>query len=216
MQDDLMSFHEQRAEIYWWLSTLFAKELTQDDLNAYQSPEIHAFLTALSEAPELKQSISAFQASLAALSLRPDAQLELAADFCGLFLGDPKVGALPYASLYVGETGCLNDKPAQDMKLWMQKYDIVQRHEFNEPSDHLAVELDFMGNLILNIQTRTTQTDQEADLQEQQTFLQTMLLNWIPSFQQSCHQHDPFGFYNAAANVLVAFIQLDNLFLKGE
>ncbi|GAL29228.1 chaperone protein TorD [Vibrio variabilis] len=34
---EIKAFNEQRAEIYWWLSSLFAAELTDDELNKYHS-----------------------------------------------------------------------------------------------------------------------------------------------------------------------------------
>ena len=46
---DTKAFNEQRAEIYWWLSSLFTKELTQDELDHYHSVEIRSFLTSLGQ-----------------------------------------------------------------------------------------------------------------------------------------------------------------------
>ncbi|MEZ8142732.1 molecular chaperone TorD [Enterovibrio sp. FF113] len=213
---EFIAINEQRAEFYWWMSSLFASELTQDDLNNYHGSNMDNYFSALAMTEELKAPIVEFRNALAALKLREDAQLELAADFCGLFLSTPKTGALPYASIYIGETGLLNDKPAQEMGQWMEKYGIAQRKDFNEPFDHLAVVLDFIGNLVILANKETEEDQQESMMQEQQVFLETMVMPWLGSFQKSLNQFDQFGFYKAAGALLTAFITLDLLFLKGE
>lgn len=213
---ELIEFNEQRAEIYWWLSSLLARELTEDDINHYLGYEMHTFLSGLGKTTELKQPVDAFRDALKRLETRQDAQLELAADFCGLFLSTPKTGALPYASIYVGESGLLNDKPAQDMNTLMSEYNIAQRKEFNEPADHVAVELDFMGNLIILANNQESEEKAETVMQAQLNFINTMLLNWLPTFAKSCESRDSFGFYASAVNLLVAFCKLDGAFLSGE
>ncbi|CZF79172.1 Chaperone protein TorD [Grimontia celer] len=213
---EFIAINEQRAEFYWWMSSLFATELTQQDLDNYHGGDMDNYYSVLAMTDELKTPIAELRDALAKLKVREDAQLELAADFCGLFLSTPKSGALPYASMYIGETGLLNDKPAVEMGQWMDKYGIAQRKDFNEPFDHLAVELDFMGNLVILANKETDEEKQEAMMQEQQRFLETMMLPWIEQFQQTVYQFDKFGFYKAAANLLVSFIKLDRAFLKGE
>ncbi|AMG32000.1 molecular chaperone TorD [Grimontia hollisae] len=213
---EFIAINEQRAEFYWWMSSLFATELTQKDLDNYHGADMDNYYSVLAMTEELKAPVDEFRHVLAKLKVREDAQLELAADFCGLFLSTPKSGALPYASMYIGKTGLLNDKPAEEMGQWMDKYGIAQRKDFNEPFDHLAIELDFMGNLVILANKEADEEQQEAMMQEQLRFLETMIMPWIEQFQQTVQQFDPFGFYQAAANLLVAFIKLDLAFLKGE
>ncbi|KLV07112.1 molecular chaperone TorD [Photobacterium aquae] len=213
---EFIAFNEQRAEIYWWMSSLFARELTEQDITEYNNGDMVTFFSGLAMTPELAAPVASFRDALERLNAREDAQLELAADFCGLFLSTPKSGALPYASMYVGESGLMNDKPAQDMNKLMDDYGIAQRKEFNEPADHLAVELDFMGNLIIMANQQTSEEKTEELMQAQLDFLNTMLLNWLPTFTQATQSRDPFGFYAAAAKILLAFCELDVKFLKGE
>ncbi|HIF9342668.1 TPA: molecular chaperone TorD [Photobacterium damselae] len=213
---EFIAFNEQRAEIYWWMSSLFAHELTSENIQNYQGGEMCNFLSGLAMTAELKAPVEALRAALTKLETREDAQLELAADFCGLFLSTPKSGALPYASMYVGKTGLLNDKPAQEMNELMNQYGIAQRKEFNEPADHLAVELDFMGNLSIMANQQPTEEQREELMLAQKEFVETKLLNWLPQFSQTCHRFDQFGFYAAASSLLVAFCQLDLTFLAGE
>lgn len=101
---ELIAFNEQRAEIYWWMSSLLARELTNEDLEQYYGGEMYTFLSGLGMTDELKAPVEAFREAITRVQSREDAQLELAADFCGLFLSTPKSGALPYASMYIGES----------------------------------------------------------------------------------------------------------------
>lgn len=210
------AFNEKRAEIYWWLSSLFAKELTQQELDSYHSQEIRTFLTGLGENETLKPSIDKLVDALNRLQNREDAQLELSADYCDLFLKSDKNAALPYASMYIGKQGLLNDVPAQEMAALMSKHGIAVSESLNEPADHIAIELDFLGNLII----RSNELEQEKHLDEalieQESFIQTHILSWIPQFSAKCDQYDEFGFYASVAQVLVAFCQLDCQYLTGE
>ncbi|WP_261815492.1 molecular chaperone TorD [Vibrio gallicus] len=210
---EIKRFNEQRAEIYWWFSSLFSKELTQQDLNAYQTPEVRGFLQGLADNKELKNSTDKVIDALNRLQDREDAQLELSADFCDLFLTSDKHAALPYASIYLDESKLLNGKPAQDMAELMQNKGIAVDNNFNEPADHLAIELDFLGNMII----RSNELEQEAHLEtaftEQKHFIDNHLLSWIPQFSENCTQFDSFGFYAAVAELLVNFCELDNRYL---
>ncbi|OAN17704.1 molecular chaperone TorD [Photobacterium jeanii] len=213
---EFIAFNEQRAEIYWWMSSLIARELTQQDLDNYFGGEMYTFLSGLGMTDELKAPVDGFRDAITRLQNREDAQLELAADFCGLFLSTPKSGALPYASIYLGKSGLLNDKPAQDMNALFNQYEIAQRKEFNEPADHLAIQLDFLGNLIILANQQQDDELREEVMQAQLKFIDEMLMSWLPQFLKDCQARDKFGFYAAAVNLLVAFCQLDQAFLKGE
>ncbi|MFA0629304.1 molecular chaperone TorD [Vibrio sp. 10N.222.49.A3] len=215
---DTKAFNEQRAEIYWWLSSLFAKELTQEELDHYHSHsvEIRSFLTGLGENETLKPAIDSLVDALNRLQTREDAQLELSADFCDLFLKTDKHGALPYASMYIGQTGLLNDKPAKDMEEIMAKHNLVVNQDLKEPADHIAIELDFLGNLII----RSNETELEEELEKsfivQQQFIEQQLLTWVPKFNVKCHDIDTFGFYASVSSLLLAFCKLDTQYLAGE
>ncbi len=214
--EETKAFNEKRAEIYWWLSSIFAKELTNKDLEAYHSPEIRSFLTGLSENEALKPSIEKLVDSLNRLQDRQDAQLELAADFCGLFLTTDKSGALPYASMYIGKSGLLNDVPAQEMQQLMQNKGVDVQQGLNEPADHVAIELDFLGNMIIRSNELEKLEHIDEALLEQKAFIEKYLLSWLPKFSDKCSQFDEFGFYANASELLVAFCHLDCAYLSGE
>ncbi|MGR5067183.1 MULTISPECIES: molecular chaperone TorD [Vibrio] len=213
---EVKAFNEKRAEIYWWFSSLFAKELTEKELETYHSVEIRSFLAGLGENKSLKPAVDSLVDALNRLQDREDAQLELAADFCELFLKTEKHGALPYASMYIGKSGLLNDKPAEEMEKLMADFGVQVDVNLKEPADHLAVELDFLGNMII----RSNELEQEKHMEEaftkQNDFIQQQLLTWLPPFAAKCKQFDEFGFYVSVAQLLIAFCKLDSNYLLGE
>ncbi|OBT15943.1 molecular chaperone TorD [Vibrio sp. UCD-FRSSP16_10] len=213
---ELKQFNEQRAEIYWWFSSLFSKELTEDDLAAYQSPDVRGFLAGLAENSELTQAVNRLVDALNRLLDRNDAQLELSADFCDLFLTSDKYAALPYASIYLDESKLLNGKPAQAMTALMLDKGIVIDKSFNEPADHLAIELDFLGNLIIRSNQLETEAHLEEAFAEQKAFIEEHLLTWILQFSENCTQYDEFGFYSSVAELLVKFCEIDSHYLTNQ
>ncbi|NOH79445.1 molecular chaperone TorD [Vibrio sp. RE86] len=213
---EIKAFNEQRAEIYWWLSSLFVKELTEENIAKYHSPEIRSFLTGLGENDELKPAIERVVDALNRLMDREDAQLELAADFCDLFLKSDKDSALPYASLYIGKSGLLNDTPAKEMEELMQKHGVEVDKNLNEPADHIAIELDFLGNLIIKSNQADTDEELEGALTAQEQFIRERILSWVPQFNAKCQNLDEFGFYAAVSSLTVSFLTLDCRYLLGE
>ncbi len=213
---EVKAFNEKRAEIYWWFSSLFAKELTDKDLEAYHSVEIRSFLAGLGENESLKLAVDNLVDALNRLQDREDAQLELAADFCELFLKTEKYGALPYASMYIGESGLLNDKPAEEMAKLMADFGVQVDDKLNEPADHLAVELDFLGNMIIRSNEYEREKHMEEAFVQQNHFIEHQLMSWLPQFSAKCQQLDKFGFYASVAQLLVAFCKLDSAYLLGE
>lgn len=213
---DIKAFNEQRAEIYWWLSSLFVKELSEHELGQYHTSAIRTFLSGLAENTTLKPAINKLVDALNRLQDKEDAQLELAADFCDLFLKSNKGSALPYASIYIGKSGLLNDEPARAMSDLMAAHHITVNDALNEPADHIAIELDFLGNLII----RSNELEQEAHFEQAFTqqcdFIEQHLLSWIPQFHLRCQRIDQFGFYGAASELLVAFIHLDRDYLSNQ
>ncbi|OIQ26716.1 molecular chaperone TorD [uncultured Vibrio sp.] len=213
---EIRTFNEKRAEIYWWLSSLFAKELTEQDLSQYQTPQIRSFLAGLGENETLKSAVDSLVDALNRLQDREDAQLELSADFCDLFLKSDRDSALPYASMYIGESGLLNDTPAKEISELMAKHGVAVQESLNEPADHLAIELDFLGNLIIRSNEFEQEKHMDEALVEQEQFISTHLLSWTPQFNQKCQKLDEFGFYSAVSELLCAFLKLDSRYLKGE
>ncbi|MGT8839742.1 molecular chaperone TorD [Vibrio cholerae] len=208
MMQELKILNEKRAEIYWWLSSLFFKELSGQDIARYHSAEVRTFLSGLADEQSLNREVKHLVEALNRLQDRQDAQLELAADFCDLFLKSDRDSALPYASVYT-DKGLLNGKPAQQMRELLGAHGVKVEQNLNEPEDHLAIQLDFLAHLAISANQIEHSAQLSLALQAQSDFISQHLLTWLPAFAERCTQFDAFGLYSAAARLALAFIQQD-------
>ncbi|ENM5751884.1 molecular chaperone TorD [Vibrio mimicus] len=212
MIQELKILNEKRAEIYWWLSSLFIKELSEQDITHYHSAEIRTFLSGLADEESLADDVRSLIDALNRLQDRQDAQLELAADFCDLFLKSDRDSALPYASVYT-DKGLLNGKPAQQMRELLAAHEVKVDQNLNEPADHLAIQLDFLAHLVISTNQLEQNSEVNAALQVQFDFISQHLLTWLPVFVERCTQFDTFGLYAAVARLALAFVKQDQGFL---
>ncbi|MGL5030228.1 MAG: molecular chaperone TorD [Aeromonas sp.] len=211
---EFIATSERRAELYWWFATLFAAELSDEQIAEYDTYDVKSFLKSLSTLDPMREAVAELNDAIARLLVRTDRQLELAADFAGLFLGDPKQGALPYESLYRGETKLLMQAPMTEMQARLDRLGINVSDKYQEPADHLAIELDLMGNLIIRAAEASTAILRENWLDEQDALLHTHLLSWFDKFEATCRAADPFGFYGASARLLGVFLKMDANYLS--
>ncbi|HCM1915121.1 TPA: molecular chaperone TorD [Salmonella enterica subsp. salamae serovar 28:r:e,n,z15] len=190
---------EQYACVYAWLALLFFREVDDEGLMQLQSAEIADWLALLKRQPGLAASAALLEQKIAALSLRQDAQLELAADFCGLFLMTDKKSALPYASQY----------PQQEpgmIKHLLLEAGMEVNDDFKEPTDHLAIYLELLSHLHFSLGESFQQ--QRMNKLRQKTL--SSLLEWLPEFTNNCLKHDPYGFYAALSQLLLAIVRFDD------
>ena len=88
---EFMATSERRAQLYWWFSTLFAAELSDEQIAEYDTYDVRSFLKSLSTLDPMREAVAELNDAIARLLVRTDRQLELAADFAGLFLVDGDV-----------------------------------------------------------------------------------------------------------------------------
>lgn len=162
----------------------------------------------LADEQSLNREVKHLVEALNRLQNRQDAQLELAADFCDLFLKSDRDSALPYASVYT-DKGLLNGKPAQQMRELLGAHGVKVEQNLNEPEDHLAIQLDFLAHLAISANQIEHSAQLSSALQAQSDFISQHLLTWLPAFAERCTQFDAFGLYSAAARLALAFIQQD-------
>ncbi len=190
---------EQYACVYAWLALLFFREVDDEGLIQLQSAEIADWLAQLKRQPALAASVALLEQKIAALSLRQDAQLELAADFCGLFLMTDKKSALPYASQY----------PQQEpgmIKHLLLEAGMEVNDDFKEPTDHLAIYLELLSHLHFSL----GESFQQRRMNKLRQKTLSSLLEWLPEFTNNCLKHDPYGFYAALSQLLLAIIRFDD------
>ncbi|EDC6160474.1 molecular chaperone TorD [Salmonella enterica subsp. enterica serovar Newport] len=190
---------EQYACVYAWLALLFFREVDDEGLIQLQSAEIADWLALLKRQAALAASVALLEQKIAALSLRQDAQLELTADFCGLFLMTDKKSALPYASQY----------PQQEpgmIKHLLLEAGMEVNDDFKEPTDHLAIYLELLSHLHFSL----GESFQQRRMNKLRQKTLSSLLEWLPEFTNNCLKHDPYGFYAALSQLLLAIVRFDD------
>lgn len=198
MSESNTELNSARNRVYKLLSSLFAKELDRAMRDELTGDQAQDFWQQLATQPEFTLHVSAIVVTLARLKYDEDL-LELAADYCGLFLVGTKHSASPYASLYLGEQQpTLFGQQHQQMVGFLQQNQLQLRGDFAEPADHLAVILAYAGHLALN-------GSESAQL----NFLQNNLTNWLSHFVSQVEKTDQGSFYTALAKLTVAWIDSD-------
>ena len=175
---------EQMACVYAWLAQLFSRERDDDSLALLQSSEMAEWFAVLKGEPS-----------------REDATLELAADFCSLFLMSEKHAALPYASAH------LEGGPNYGViKRLLADAGMQVSETFSESADHLAIFIELLSHLHFSL-GESGLSRQRIDALRRETL--AGLLRWLPEFTAKCRRYDDFGFYGALSQLLLALVRLD-------
>ena len=203
--------NQARSTIYQLLSSLFAKEIDHKTLHELTSTQAQAFWSQLAAEPSFKADVDVIVAEFAKLS-SDKALLELAADYCGLFLVGTKHSASPYASLYLtdkpvakGDEPLLFGEQHQQMTQFLKQSQLQVQSEFPEPADHLAVILAYVAHINMH-----------SSNQEQLKFIRDNLANWLTTFVAKVAKVDTGNFYIALAQLTLAWVNSDLEWLESE
>ncbi|CAH0532237.1 Chaperone protein TorD [Vibrio stylophorae] len=198
-----------RANLYWWFANLLGGELTVEQLSELSSEYGQNVLATLAEQPCLAPHVQRLRDALTLLNSFPYPELELASDYADLFLADVRVGAPPYASLYYGEVSMLYQAPHQMMLELLQQHGLASE-QFEQPADHLAIELDLMGNLALKAANTPALFEACVD---QQGVLGEQLRWWVQAWCDACQRFEGNDFYPALSQLLVDFLNFESQWL---
>ena len=193
---------EQMACVYAWLAQMFSRERDGEGLAQLQSSEMAEWFAVLKGEPLLEADVLLLEAKIAALKVREDATLELAADFCSLFLMSDKHAALPYASAH------LEEGPNYGViKQLLSDAGMQVSDTFSESADHLAIFIELLSHLHFSLGEPGV-SRHRIDALRRETL--AGLLRWLPEFTTKCRRYDDFGFYGALSQLLLAFVRLDH------
>ena len=209
--------HSIRAQIYRWLSTLFAKEIDQETLDQYRHGAGEVFLKELFKNPTLVPEVSELQRLLALKSDTADHAVDLTGAYGFLFLGAGGPQSVPpYESVYTSEKGSMFQEAEQQTLEMLEEYGLSVSRDIREPADHIAIQLELMGRLAeLSAEAATTDTERAGVLiTQQKAFLEDHLLKWVPEFSAHCTENDPSEFYAAIARLMVTILTEDKVHLE--
>lgn len=138
----------------------------------------------------------------------------LAVDYARIFLGAGATGnvAYPYESVYTSpDRLVMQDARDEVLKLYREE-GLDRAEEFNEPEDHIALELEFMAHLC----QKTTEALKDGNkglapgyMKKQQDFLEKHLIPWVPTFCNDIQRLAREDFYKAVARITVGYLSME-------
>ncbi|MFV0359771.1 TorD/DmsD family molecular chaperone [Tropicimonas sp.] len=191
-----------RAEIYLWLSGVFAREQTSATLAAYLSGEGREVLARIAAVPALGDDAGRIVALTAGWKGNDRQVRDLAAAFARLFLVYGPQQVPVYESVYTSERGRICQQATTEIGELLGRYGL-SADGWPEPADHIAVELELLAYL-----TFRADNDGEAEAGRRELLARHLLL-WGPEFCARCIASDTSGFYAAAARILDALLVLE-------
>ncbi len=214
---DLDAVSGSRNALYSFLSRLFEKELTEEILR-----ELQEKTDALSQLSTLKglgnkklnaglEDLDSFMKSSRS-GQRNELQKSLAVEFAGLFQGAWPKSTHPSESAYTQGTKSAKEKKREQVIDAYKSVGLDKASSFNEPEDHIAVELQFMSYLAKETMNAAKARDAAKSLEllkVQQKFLKNHLGRWAGLLAGDVSRQAKSAFYKGAALIAAGFVEED-------
>jgi TorA maturation chaperone TorD len=130
---------------------------------------------------------------------------DLRADYTRLFLGPSKVLTPPWESVQFTEERLVFQERTLEVRRWYRRFGLEVVKLYNEPDDHLGLELAFLAHLARQGLAALAQ-GRQAQLAEtwaaQREFLQAHPLRWVPGWCQQVVLQAHTDFYRGVALVI--------------
>ena len=127
---------------------------------------------------------------------------ELRLDYTRLFIGPGKVLVPPWESVYFNEERLVFQEQTLQVRGWYRRFGLQVEKLYNEPDDHIGLELAFLAHLSgLGVQA-LEEGDPErfnALLSAQRDFLSQHVLRWAPQFCEQAAAQARTDFYRGVA-----------------
>jgi len=181
-----------RSDIYLLLATLL-REAPND--------ELLEFLSNL-EFEDNGTPMASAWASLVS-SARRCSKSQLEDEYQELFIGIGRGEVVPFSSWHI--TGSLMEKPLADIRSDLSLYGLERDEHIKEPEDHISALCETMAFL------------SEQGGSEQKAFFNRHLSPWFSKLTKQMTQAEHADFYLAVAQLLEAFLSLENVsFTQGK
>ena len=214
---ELLSLTEIRRDVYTFLSKMFWKELTPDEVKTLPQrvQALQVLPTVLdSDDQEMVQALDLLAKTTRSFKERKDEKVarELATEYAGLFLGVRQKPSHPSESVYRSSTHLLMQKERDEVLFAYEKAGFEKDENFKEPEDHIALELAFMAALSGAAAECLKKQDAagfEKSLNKQKRFVDDHLSLWVGDLAHDVDQSARIDFYLAIADLTARFVQLD-------
>lgn len=140
---------------------------------------------------------------------RPDIET-VRLDHAQLFVGPFEVAAPPYGSTYIDDPGRVMTESTAEVEEWFRREGLDIG--LDEPPDHVAAELEFVGVLALAEREASDAGETErarTHARKQYEFLSGHLGRWISELADNVRDHAETEFYRTLAEETQAFVEED-------
>lgn len=212
LKQSVKESNEARAAFYRFLSSVYLKELTVEQIEALASQDF----------PDDESEIGRGYAIIAEYLRHRDAgtRQELAVDYAHTFLSAgiyDHVVAPPYESVFTSEQKLLMQE-ARDGALAFYRAEGVDLPADNTtPEDHLGFEMQFMA-LLIDRAIEALEGGDDAEffrlVDVQSDFLAQHFENWIPAFTKAIDENARTDFYRGIACLTRGLVEMDRTVLN--
>lgn len=202
-----------RAQLYGMLSRLFREEVDRQTLAELQAMRF-PLSTGNQQVDEGYQLLYRYLKTAWEDSLR-----ELAVDYVSTFIGHGVNGfsaAYPYESVYTSERRLLMQQARAEVLQTLRENEL-KRGAWNEPEDHIALELEFMQRMALRTADAlkaNAEDEAVAYLRTSCEFLNDHLLNWAPMLVADMQAHAKTCFYQGLGILTLGVLEEDGALLQ--
>lgn len=189
--------------MYRLLASLFARELTKENIVGFQEGNGRQLLAALETVEACAPIASHLKTHFAGATNPELTALDLAESYAWNFhgVGGQHTASL-YASVYLSEKKVTHQEVEWVLRKIISRQGLSSNNPTDAPYDHLSVILEFVACL-------DEQDDDHRPESFRKEIIEKYLLSWLPAFVIRCRKTDRLGFYSELAAVTLGFVEAD-------
>jgi TorA maturation chaperone TorD len=176
----------------------------QDLLQAVLDEEIFSEIPFAGEQPDVITGLSLLGSWFSENKGKDNSELlsDLQADYTRLFIGPGKVLAPPYESVHFSPDRLMFQKQTLRVRQWYARFGLQSEKIYNEPDDHIGLELVFMAHLATQAAAAAKEGDSDTldrMLEAQRDFASKHLLRWAFRWCDQVCEHARTDFFRGMA-----------------
>lgn len=215
-REELEEFFAERTETFLFLSHIFFKELTCEEIEQLA-------LCCYSEDSgneQLNQGYRLINRYFCFAGTNKRSQL--ACEYARVFLAagtytQERTTAIPYESAFTSEEQLMMQDARDDVLFHFRHDGFKIDPSLHEPEDHLSFELEYlscMSKRAKDLSMHEQWNELELNIARQSEFIELHLLNWLPALLETAQKYAQLTFYIGMLLVTIGYLQDTKLFLE--
>lgn len=210
--DEVRALMEMREGVYRLFSSLYFKELTEDQIRFLHDADLDGF-------EEMSETMAegAKNIKRAVRRINSGTREDLAVDYAHTFLGagttKGESRACPYESVFTSRDGLIMQEARDDVYRYMLNEHLEPNANLRIPDDHLAFVFEFMANLCVRFNEAVAAGDaSEARriYEVQREFFEKHIYSWIGRLCDAIEGCCRTSFYRGVSQMTRGFVEADH------